>query len=137
MNFPESITLFLEAVVGWARAQPDVVALALVGSYARGAARPNSDIDLVIISTSPGQYTADLSWVARFGGIVRHQIEDYGKVTSMRVWYRNGLEAEYGLTDEDWAAIPLDEGTRRVISDGMLVLYERGSILSRHQPASS
>lgn len=137
MNVSETVTPFLTAAVAWARAQPDILALALVGSYARGAARSDSDIDLVIISTGTGQYTADLSWVARFGEIVRHQIENYGKVTSLRVWYRNGLEVEYGFTDEDWAATPLDDGTRQVISEGMKVLYERGNILSRHQAASS
>jgi hypothetical protein len=38
---------------------------------------------------------------------------------------------EYGFTDETWSALPLHEGTKKVISDGMQVLFERGSILSR------
>lgn len=38
----------------------------------------------------------------------------------------------YGMTAPDWAAIPLDAGTRRVISEGMIVLFERGEQLSRH-----
>jgi len=42
-----------------------------------------------------------------------------------------------GMTTPDWAAIPLDAGTRQVISDGMIVLFERGNVLSRAgcQPA--
>jgi hypothetical protein len=31
-----------------------------------------------------------------------------------------------------WAAVPLDEGSRQVIADGMQVLFERGTVLSRH-----
>jgi hypothetical protein len=52
-------------------------------------------------------------------------------VQSLRVFYRNGLEVEFGLTDPAWAALPLDEGTRQVIAGGMRVLFERGHNLSR------
>jgi hypothetical protein len=52
---------------------------------------------------------------------------------SVRVWYLDGLEVEYGITDEDWASTPLDEGTRQVIADGMVVLFEQEDMLSRHQ----
>jgi len=71
-------------------------------------------------------------WVRRFGTVARQQVEDYGLLASLRVWYRDGLEIEYGLTDERWAALPLDEGTRQVIAGGMRVLFERGDMLSRH-----
>jgi hypothetical protein len=52
-------------------------------------------------------------------------MEDNGKVTSIRTWYKNGLEEEYGITGEDWASIPLDEETRQLIQDGIKVLFER------------
>jgi hypothetical protein len=32
----------------------------------------------------------------------------------------------YGRTTSDWAATPLDAGTREVIIGGMIVLFERG-----------
>jgi uncharacterized protein len=121
----------LEAATEWARARPDIAALALVGSYAREAARPGSDVDLVVITSDPARYLDDLSWTTGFGAVSHHQLEDYGKVISVRVWYADGLEVEYGITSEDWAALPLDEGTRAVISDGMKVLFERGDILSK------
>ncbi len=126
------VSRFLEDVTRWAAGQPSVAALALVGSYARGAARETSDVDLVLVATRPERYLEDQSWVRRFGAVVRQQVEDYGPVTSIRVWYADGLEVEYGVTGEGWAALPLDEGTRRVIADGMRVLFERGDILSRH-----
>jgi hypothetical protein len=37
----------------------------------------------------------------------------------------------YGMTTPDWAAIPLDAGTREVLRDGMIVLFEREDVLSR------
>jgi predicted nucleotidyltransferase len=129
----DSVNRFLDEFAAWAAAQPDIVAVALVGSYARNAATETSDIDLVIIASQPETYLQDVAWTRQFGQVRQCQIEDYGKVTSIRVWYTDGREVEYGITDASWAALPLDEGTHRVISDGMRVLFEREPILSRHQ----
>jgi predicted nucleotidyltransferase len=132
MNTTDHIRGFLDAFVGWASDQADVQAIALVGSYARDAARDDSDIDLVILTDKPDKYLDDIKWTERFGTIERHQTEDYGKLTSVRIWYQNGPQVEYGITTADWAATPLDSGTREVISNGMIVLFERGILLSRH-----
>jgi len=127
------IDRFLIEFTDWAQAQPDIEAVALVGSYARDAATETSDVDLVVITSQPDRYLGNRGWLERFGQVHRRQIEDYGKLTSIRVWYTDGREVEYGITDESWAALPLDDGTQRVISDGMRVLLERKPILNRHQ----
>jgi predicted nucleotidyltransferase len=126
------IERFLDEFTQWAAAHEEVLALALVGSHARSAATEASDVDLVMIILEPTRYLQDINWLKRFGEIERHQFEDYGLLKSIRVWYQDGLEVEYGLTDERWAAMPLDAGTRQVIADGMRVLFERENILSRH-----
>ena len=128
----DNIRDFLEAFVAWASTQPDVQAIALIGSYARGAARNDSDIDLVVLTDQPQQYLRDSHWMERFGTVEKQQTEDYVKLTSLRVWYQDGVEVEYGITTPDWAAIPLDAGIRDVILKGMFVLFERGMLLSRH-----
>ncbi len=107
-------------------------AIALVGSYARGTARDDSDIDLVILTHQPQKYLEELKWIKGFGSVEKHQTEDYGKLASIRVWYENGVEVEYGITGPDWAALPLDAGTQEVIRGGMIVLFERGNLLSRN-----
>ncbi len=112
-------------------------AIALVGSYARGAARDDSDIDLVVLTSQPGDYLDDLIWIERFGAVGKYQTEDYGKLTSLRVWYHNGMEVEYGFTTLDWAATPLDAGTQEVIRGGLVILFERGNLLSRSGVAVS
>jgi len=129
----ERVSDFLGIFTEWARNRQDILALALVGSYARAAAGEDSDVDLVIISSRPEQYLADLSWAANFGVVERHQIEDYGNLTSVRAWYSDGLEVEYGITGQEWASSPLEEGTRQVISGGLVVLLEQGDMLSRHR----
>jgi predicted nucleotidyltransferase len=132
MKTTDHIRGFLDPFVGWAADQSDVQGIALVGSYARGSARDDSDIDLVILTDQPEKYLDEIKWAKRFGSVDKYQTEDYGKLISVRVWYQNGVEVEYGITTPDWAATPLDAGTREVISGGMIVLFERGMLLSRH-----
>jgi predicted nucleotidyltransferase len=132
----QQVNRFLNEFTDWARARSDISALALVGSYARNTPHESSDVDLVLITAHPDRYLKDPGWINYFGHVDRWQIEDYGRLTSLRVWYKGGPEVEFGITDESWAALPLDEGTRQVISGGIRVLFERGNILSRHQAAA-
>ena len=129
----EEAERFLKRFSNWAFAQTNIKAMALVGSYARNAETETSDIDLVIITTQPEVYLQNQRWVDNFGKVGRQQVEDYGLLTSIRVWYVDGPEVEYGISDERWSALPLDEGTRQVIKDGMRIIFEREPILSRHQ----
>ena len=128
---PLRVSAFLEAVGHWARAQPDIKAVALVGSYARGAAARDSDIDLVILTPDAGRYLRDHSWVSVFGEPAVSRQESYGRVTSVRVLYQSGVEVEYGLTAPDWAESPLDAGTCRVVTAGMIALYDPEGIIAR------
>ncbi len=132
----DQVDEFLQHFTRWASSQPDILAAALVGSYARGQGRPDSDVDLVLICAYPQNYLTSPRWVLEFGDVAGRRFEDYGKLTSLRVWYGDGLEVEYGIAGKDWAALPLDEGTRQVIADGMVVLYDRDGLLSRHLPAA-
>jgi predicted nucleotidyltransferase len=120
---------FLAAVIQWAANQTDIMGVALVGSYARGEARADSDVDLVVLTKQPDQLLAEPSWAAAFGAVIATRIEPWGRVTSLRVSYRSNLEVEYGITTPAWAKLPADEGTRRVVADGMVVLFDRHGAL--------
>jgi predicted nucleotidyltransferase len=132
MRTTEHIKDFIEAFISWASSQPDILAVALVGSYARDAATEESDIDLVVPVNDLHKYLGNTDWVRQFGTVEKQQTDDYGKVTSVRVWYEDGHEVEYGLTTRDWIQLPLDEGTQGVIRDGIKVLWEREVLLSPH-----
>ena len=122
--------IFLEKVTSWVSTQTDIIALILVGSCATGTDTSSSDIDLVLITRNPQAYIRSSAWVQVFGCIERKQTEHYGKLTSLRVFYSNGLEMEFGITDKSWIALPLDEGTLGVLRDGSRVLYERDASIS-------
>jgi predicted nucleotidyltransferase len=122
---------FLTEFCRWTASQPDILAVALLGSYARDEATRASDVDLLIIAAEPKKYLEDTSWAQSFGTISRQRFENYGKVISLRISYSGSHEVEYSFTEETWCALPFDEGTEKVISGGMEILCERESILSR------
>lgn len=130
---PAKVTAVLEAFCRWARSQPDVAAVVLVGSYARGNASEGSDVDLVILTPDVDRYLRDRSWVSLFGETAGCRREDYGRLTSVRAFYRGGLEVEYGFSTPDWASVPIDAGTLRVITDAMKVLYDPQGIIGGMQ----
>ena len=85
----------IERVVAWLAPRPDVRAVALVGSHARGDAGPASDIDLVVLCDEPGVYVDDDSWPAELGGdLIRTR--RWGDLVERRLRL-DGLEAELDL----------------------------------------
>lgn len=52
-NQLKASTRLLERITAWFQAREGVATIALVGSHARGAARPDSDIDLVLLVDDP------------------------------------------------------------------------------------
>lgn len=121
---------FLSQVVHWAMSRPDCAGLALVGSYARGEATSASDIDLVFITDIPEEYLENTGWTEHFGKTLHMSRESWGKVKSIRVCYADGYEVEFGITDLSWISLPLEEGTARAISEGMVVLFEKDHCLT-------
>lgn len=115
----------IEAVRAWAENTPEVAALVLVGSHARRAASPDSDIDLILLTRDPRLWVADTRWISTFGEPVDRAIEAWGEVTSVRARYRDGSEIEFGITGLDWGAGG-DPGSARVLRDGAIVLLDRG-----------
>jgi predicted nucleotidyltransferase len=102
-----------------------VRALLVVGSVARGDARPDSDVDVVLLATEPERYLGRIDWVRTFGATRHTEIEDYGRLVSIRAVYRSGLEVEFGIAAPDWAEAPFDPGTEEVARGGIVVLLDR------------
>ena len=130
-----SVSEFLEAFTLWAGSKADIVAVALVGSFARGEATLESDVDVMILTHSMGKYLLDSSWASLFGEVVDAQEESWGRVTSLRVFYKGGREVEYGFTTPAWAGLPMDQGTLRVVRDGIKALYDPQHIILKMQSA--
>lgn len=109
------------SVKAWASTQPDVVGVAVVGSWARDEARMDSDIDLVVLTDDKEHYLSNDAWVpAAIGGpaqLVR--THDWEPLTEWRIALPSGFEVEFGFAPRSWARTdPIDPGTARVVGDG-------------------
>ena len=60
----DEVRAVCRSVAGWAAARPDVVAVGLAGSWARGAARAGSDVDLVVVADVPEGWIQRDDWIA-------------------------------------------------------------------------
>lgn len=112
-------------VAEWSQRDHRVIAAAVCGSYARGEATPDSDVDFCILTPSPGSLLDNRSWIRSFGADARvvGPVEDYNLVQSIRVFY-GSTEAEFGVTDEAWVRLPIDKETAGVINNGLQILYD-------------
>jgi uncharacterized protein len=133
-----AVELTIQAVLRWAIGRNDIRGVALVGSHARGSARRDSDIDLVILAEMPEVFRADPSWLESIDwGAPPTRVrlcedEDYGVVWSRRIWLEPDLELEIGFAPLAWASVsPLDPGTRQVIADGCRILHDPDGMLGR------
>lgn len=127
MNF-ERLRRLLNA---WAQARESVAAVGIVGSYARGSQRPDSDVDIILVTSDPGDLLSETSWVHHFGRLKSSELEDYGLVQSLRCLYMDGGEIEFGVAGREWCEPPIDTGTADVIRDGMLIVYDPDRLLHR------
>jgi uncharacterized protein len=134
----ERVNLILEEVTQWASHRTDIVAAALVGSWARGAARMDSDIDLMFLVTNPASFRQDDKWVNEIQwAVVDAEIDnwkdkDYGVIWSRHVYLDNETEIEFGFGFPCWASVnPVDAGTFRVVSDGCRIIYDPDNLLDK------
>ena len=119
---------FIATFTKWVESQPLILGAVLVGSHARGAARVDSDIDLVVIAKDPKVLLEDDEWLKHFGNPSKIGREDYQSVQSKRVFYTNGLEVEFGITTSDWLVVSND--TRQILNDGHKILNDKASLFS-------
>lgn len=113
----------------WAETSRDVCSAILVGSYAYGKPRINSDVDLVILSDQVDRHLASLSFIDSItpgGQIIRH--EQWGPMHERRVRLDDGLVVEFGVSTPAWAGLPVDAGTARVLSDGCKIIFDDGTV---------
>jgi len=126
------VRTLLTGVRPWAADRPDVVAVALAGSWARGDARPDSDVNLVLVVRDAAGYLAFPGWLAAFGKPGDTAREAYGAVTSLRVWYADGPEVEFLLTTPAWCETdPVDPGAAAVVRGGLVAIYDPDGVLAR------
>ena len=116
---------FFDKLKEYARKTPHIESIVVVGSYARGTNKENSDLDLVILTSNKPDMAANQDFVQDFGEVYKQQTEYYGACTSIRVWYKDGKEVEFGIVDPTWVSKPLYAGTNKVLSYGYKIVIDK------------
>jgi len=129
------IDTILASIAAWASSRPDILGLALVGSRARGTARPDSDVDLVLLASRPHEFRRDDHWLAEIdwgdSHVATWRDVDYGSAWSRHVDLPPGGEIELTFCEPAWAATdPVDAGTRKVIAGGCVVLVDKAKLFA-------
>ena len=117
MDRAAEVERVLAAFAEWASVRADVVAVGLVGSWARGAARPDSDVDVVVVSTAPEARVAAGDWPAGLSAAPVLRRRRWGVLVETRLGLPDGLEVEVGVVPTGWTSA-------RVVRDGMRILYD-------------
>lgn len=113
----------VDLVTAWVAEREDVGGVVVVGSWARQAARMDSDIDIVVLTDNPRYAEASVWKYLLDGEVVR--LQQWGPLREVRVRRRSGFVVEIGVVPMSWADTdPVDPGTHRVISDGHSVLHD-------------
>lgn len=128
MKTPEE---YIDKISQWAKTQDVIAALALVGSHARKQARPDSDIDFLLLCNDKEALLKNLSWINHFGKVVSFSREAWGIVTSVRVFYKDKQEVEFGIGPLSWADIPVNHGTRQAVKNGIVILKDSCKLLEK------
>lgn len=116
---------FFEKLKAYAKNTSYIDSIIIVGSYARGTNKETSDLDLVIITSNKPEMITNQDFVQNFGKVYKQQVEYYGACTSIRVWYNDGKEVEFGIVEPSWISNPLDTGTYQVLSDGYKIIIDK------------
>lgn len=134
----QEVDRLLTTVVTWSDRQHDIDGLALVGSWAKGTARPDSDLDLVLITTHPQTYRRNGAWMTEIPWseagfeLASWQDKDYGAIWSRHLLLSPDAEVEMSFCSPGWASVaPMDEGTREVVTPACRVLTDKKGYWTR------
>lgn len=116
---------FINALKDFSANVSYIESVIIAGSYARGTNKESSDLNIVIITPNKSEMVRNQDFVQNFGEVYKKQTEYYGACTSIRVWYKNGQEVEFGIVEPSWIEKPLDTGTSKVLSDGCKIVIDK------------
>jgi hypothetical protein len=134
---PEVAELLTWTVTKWVDAHSDLRGLAVVGSWARGNARQDSDLDLLILTTDLEGYRRDRAWLSDLGleeagyRLTSQRSVQYGVALSWHLNLDPAAEIELTFAGLEWAATnPIDAGTRLVVTDAFRVVLDKDGRLN-------
>jgi predicted nucleotidyltransferase len=75
----------IERLSKWSQDSPGVCGLAIVGSYARGTAKADSDLDVVVLCEEPESLINERSWLGKLGRCESVDVEIRHRYLNLRL----------------------------------------------------
>ena len=126
----------IATIKAWAKQQPKIIAVTLVGSWAKNQAHENSDIDLVFLTPHLELFFHDTVWFYSIPwhdlnlNVDRYYDRTYGVVKSRHLCFDRGHRIEFSFGYPNWANTdPIDSGTLAVVRSGMEIIYDPDRLL--------
>lgn len=116
---------FLDKFEDFVQEEKNIKAAEIVGSVARGTATIDSDIDLIIIVEDIDTWLSNREWINLFGKVVKMNVENWGKLKSLRVFYKDGLEVEFGFVNSNWVS---DEESKKIMKEGFKLIVDKENV---------
>lgn len=132
---PEQCNALTAAAADWINARSDLCGLAVTGSWARGNPRPESDLDLILLSREPSAladpaFLAEIDFAAAGFQIASIEHVTYGAVWSWHVHLLPPADLELTIAPLAWATIePIEGGTRAIVTDAFRVVVDKENLL--------
>lgn len=115
---------------------PEIAGIALFGSQAHGTARPDSDIDVLIVTPDIQRHFEDDHYARCFGSFRYARREKWFSGETLRSFFREEHgQIEYNFVLPDWADLPANDEARRIVKDGIKILHDPHGILEKLQKA--
>lgn len=130
MTDQSTVSTILHIIQSWAEQRKDIIGLALIGSHARGEARRDSDLDLVILTDktdlfhSSSNWLQEIKWQQVGASVKSTEDANYGVVWSRHVMLSTGLEIEFCFAPLWWITNPVESKSLEILNKGNKILLD-------------
>lgn len=118
--------------VKWAGGHSHIAGIALVGPCADDEnEEADADLSFLIISDKKAKTLEAIIHQFSFEHIEQATKEEWGLLTSLRIEYASGLEAEFAVAGEEWLQQPVNQEMGDAAMKGFKVIWEREELFEQ------
>lgn len=112
----------------WAGGQSHIEGIALIGPCADDESDEDANISFLIISNKRQKAIEAIIHQFHHDTIEQASKEEFTLLTSLKLEYASGIEADYGIADPAWLHKPLDDELGVLLIRGFKVIWENENL---------